>query len=179
MAGCPSESKAGSPSPDGDQGRQIPGDRVRHSPSLGSDQEGAELPGWWQRCHSRVPCVTLCGPDAACRREGGRRGSWGSFPGTAGVTGGLALLSSTALVAHPRSLTPHPALGRDRLTGCRGWWCLGTGVLPPGPCLCTNPHCPGPPNLPAAPLGSPRGDQMASPSAPRGDRDGGQPGAPG
>lgn len=69
-------------------GGQIPGDRIKHSPSLGSDQEGAELPGWWQWCHSRVPCVTLCGPDSACSGEGAGRGSCGSFPGTAGLPEG-------------------------------------------------------------------------------------------
>lgn len=69
-------------------GQQIPGDRIRHSPSLGSDQEGAELPSWWQWCHSRVPCVTLCGPDSACSREGAGRGCWGSFLGTARVPKG-------------------------------------------------------------------------------------------
>lgn len=69
---------------------QIPGDRIRHSPSLGSDQEGAELPGWWQWCHSRVPCVTLCGPDSACSGEGAGRGFRGRFPGTAGLPEGVS-----------------------------------------------------------------------------------------
>lgn len=82
----------------------------------------------------------------------------------------------------------HPAPGRDRLPGCWPWRCLGMGVLlphPPRPSLalseelaglCTNPHPQSPP--PAAVPGSPQGDEMASPSAPRGGRDGGQPECP-
>lgn len=183
MTSSPDERTAGSLSPDGKRGRQIPGDRVRHSPSLRSDQEGAtELPGWWQWCHSRVPCLTLCGPDAACRRGGGGRGSQGSVPGTAGVTGGCPCCSPWCWwLSHI-----HPPRSPQQEQAHRTMKALvpGTGVLSPfypsprGWGLCTNPRCPRPPNPPSSPAWASPGCTNGFNQCPKRDKASGQPAAP-
>lgn len=101
--------------------------------------------------------------------------------------GWLCLLSSTVLVAQPHPLpATQPRAGTDSQDAGHGD-ASGWGSFSPTPPAPAWPsprswrgsaptRTPNPP--PAAVLGSPQGDEMASPSAPRGGRDGGQPECP-